>query len=59
MMGARTFELRGLAEGLTGRSRVTAASAEAVFAMFPALETARHKLDVSSTTISGFAACDG
>ena len=58
-MATRTFELRGLAEGMTGHSRVTAPSAEAVFAMFPALETVRHKIDVKGDIISGFAACDG
>lgn len=58
-MANRTFELRGLAEGMTGQSRVAASSAEAVFTMFPALETVRHKLSVNGNTIGGFAACDG
>jgi hypothetical protein len=55
----RRIILRGLAEGLVGRSSVMASSVAAVFAAYPALEAARGKLSVSGNTISGFSACDG
>jgi len=55
----RTFQLRGLAEGLAGRSEVQALSIKAVFDMFPALSGVRHKLAIRGNTITGYAACDG
>ncbi len=53
------FFLRGLAEGLSGRSSVMAKSLDAVFQQFPVLQQARAKLVVRDNTISGFCACDG
>ncbi|MFA6322790.1 MAG: hypothetical protein WCX71_04970 [Candidatus Buchananbacteria bacterium] len=55
----RTIRLRGLAEGLAGKSTVQAMSAEHVFGQIPALQSVRHKLTINGDTISGFAACDG
>jgi hypothetical protein len=55
----KKFFLRGLAEGLTGRSFVMATSLENVFVQFPALHEVREKLTVKNNTISGFCACDG
>ncbi len=55
----RKFVLRGLAEGLTGRSFVMARSLDEVFGKFPALKQAQQKLTVRKNTISGFCACDG
>lgn len=55
----REFFLRGLAEGLAGRSSITADSLDDVFVQIPALQNARDKLIVRHNTISGFCACDG
>jgi len=53
------FHLRGLAEGMVGRSIVLAKSIDDVFVRFPALIDVRAKLTVFGNTISGFCACDG
>ena len=53
------FLLRGLAEGLTGRSFVMVKSLDDLFVQFPALLTVREKLTVHNNTVSGFCACDG
>ena len=53
------FFLRGLAEGLVGKSSVRAHSLDEVFDLFPVLSSVREKLMVSDDTISGFCACDG
>lgn len=55
----KTFTLRGLAEGLVGKSSVEAASLDDVFARHPQLAAVRMKLRIDGTTIAGFAACDG
>lgn len=55
----KKFSLRGLAEGLAGRSSVTARDINEVFAKFPALQKVRSKLTIRRNTISGFCACDG
>lgn len=51
--------LRGLAEGIVGKSSMQARSVEDVFASVPALASVRSKLTVRGNVISGFAACDG
>lgn len=58
-MPQKTFQLRGLAEGLTGHTNVVATSIEEVYQRFPALATHRDKLTVNGDTIKGFAPCDG
>lgn len=55
----KKFFLRGLAEGLTGRSFVLANDINDVFIQFPELCTVRDKLSVGSDVVSGFCACDG
>ena len=55
----RTFRLKGLAEGLVGKSTVQADSIESVFTRFPILQQVRHKLNSKGDTIIGYAACDG
>lgn len=53
------FPLRGLAEGLAGRSFVMATSLDDVFIQIPALQQVREKLIIQGNTVSGFCACDG
>ena len=53
------FLLRGIAEGLTGRSSVVAQGIDDVFQQFPVLYTAQNKLTITDNVISGFCACDG
>lgn len=55
----RKFFLRGLAEGLAGRSFVMAKTMNDVFSQIPILQQVREKLVVGNDTISGFCACDG
>jgi hypothetical protein len=55
----RKFLLRGLAEGISGRSFIMAKCPEDVFLKIPALQQVRNKLIVNGDTISGFCACDG
>ncbi len=55
----RKFLLRGLAEGISGRSFIMATCQEDVFSKIPALQQVRNKLNISGDTISGFCACDG
>jgi len=55
----RLFFLRGLAEGLAGRSSIMATSLDDVFVQIPVLRQVREKLVVRDSTINGFCACDG
>ena len=55
----KEFNLRGLAEGLVGYSKVTAHSVNEVFSLYPQLQDVKYKLTVSGNTIQGFSACDG
>lgn len=55
----RTYQLRGLAEGIVGQSSVQAPSVEALFSSYPALGDVRHKLTIDGNTVTGYAACDG
>lgn len=51
--------LRGLAEGMAGRSFVEATGVDDVFVQFPSLCMIREKLVITEDTVSGFCACDG
>jgi hypothetical protein len=53
------FFLRGLAEGIAGRSVVLAKNSDDVFIQVPELRDIRHKLTIKGNAISGFCACDG
>ncbi|MEK7554844.1 MAG: hypothetical protein AAB518_02580 [Patescibacteria group bacterium] len=55
----KKFLLRGIAEGLTGRSFVVALSLDEIFQQFPELRQAQNKLSITDNVISGFCACDG
>lgn len=59
VINMQKFFLRGVAEGMIGRSFVIAKSINDVFAQFPSLQQVRKKLIVKKNTISGFFACDG
>jgi hypothetical protein len=53
------FLLRGIAEGVTGVSSISAKNLEDVFTQKPILEAVRHKLSINGNEIGGYAACDG
>lgn len=54
-----TYRLKGIAEGLAGFSYVKAKSVEEIFAGFPLLQGARHKIHIDGSILHGAAACDG
>ncbi len=54
-----TYRLKGIAEGLAGLSYVKAKSVEEIFARFPLLQGARHKIHIDGSILHGAAACDG
>lgn len=53
------IKLRGIAEGIVGKSVVSASSVNQVLQQYPALTQVKSKLHFTSKCISGFAACDG
>lgn len=54
-----TYRLKGIAEGLAGTSHVKANSVAEIFARFPLLKDAQHKIKVQGSVLHGAAACDG
>lgn len=54
-----SIKLRGLAEGLVGKSEVYAENFSDLLAQYPQLEAVKHKLSFKQNLITGFAACDG
>jgi len=55
----KTFELRGIAEGILGRSSAQAASFQDLLSRHPELDAVREKLILDGNIIKGFAPCDG
>ncbi len=55
----RAYTLRGIAEGLVGRSTVCANSIKDLFERYPVLALHRSKLVIDGTRVSGYAPCDG
>lgn len=53
------FKLRGLAEGLVGKSEVSAFGKKDLFKRFPELKSVRKKLFLKKGYVAGFSACDG
>ena len=53
------IKLRGLAEGIVGKSVVNATSVNKVLEKYPDLLQVKSKLQITNNVISGFAACDG
>lgn len=53
------FELRGIAEGITGQSTVTADSFKDLLNRYPALRNIEDKLTLDGNVVNGFAPCDG
>lgn len=54
-----TFVLRGLAEGLVGKSSVQASNVNEVFALYPVLGSVKEKLAVRGNVIEAYLPCDG
>ena len=54
-----SFKLRGLPEGIVGRSEVQARSLEDLFATYPELAAVRDRLQIDGSTVRGFMPCIG
>lgn len=55
----KKFILKGLAEGLAGKSSIEAKNADMAIAMIPGLSAHKQNLNISENEISGLVACDG
>lgn len=53
------FKLRGIAEGIIGKSEVMALNNGNLFNKYPQLKLIRKKLKISKGYVAGFSACDG
>lgn len=53
------FKLRGLAEGLVGKSEVSALNKKDLFKRFPVFKSVREKIFLKKGYVAGFSACDG
>ncbi len=58
-MTLKKFLLRGLAEGLAGRSFILATDMNDVLVKIPVLLNFKSKLSLQGDTITGFWPCDG
>lgn len=54
-----TFYLRGIAEGVVGKSSVLARSLDDLFNRYPSLSNVKSKIKIQGNCLIGFAACDG
>lgn len=55
----KVIKLRGLAEGLIGKSTISAKNFNEALSKFPILNSVKEKLSFKKNTISGFSPCDG
>lgn len=55
----KKFVLRGLPEGIIGKSTISLKSITELFKIHPALKVIENKLCIEGNVIGGFAACDG